>query len=574
MTGAIIPDEPIPDLLCESPAMRVDLDDLHQALVFGFTLGTSSESFDRVLAAASLPHSTWDPTAFERDIFLEDLARKSLRIRIAGKTVTPCLPYLLRVISEPPRDLSIVTMRQRIFAELQSSPKMRQDFERIYVRLAELRHELCSEGGNRQARTHRRMEMLRAIHDIIDDLAKSFEGATSALNRLPAFGLSTKQTEGFRRLETLLDHDGHLGTVNLQVRVGADGSLRQFDIVRVVENQENPHYVSPFARFWNRIGLLFRGFRVTAGEIMERLLDDVFGGLERPVALFIQLLGDMEFYLSGLGLSDLAKEKGLPVCLPELVPDAAVGMQVARMYNPLLLAGKFKPVPCDVSTKRRDAVVMVTGPNSGGKTRLLQSIGLVQLLGQTGCFVTAEKATLPMLGGMFVSLIEEAKSDQPEGQLGMELMRIRRLFEELGFSSLVLLDELCSGTNPSEGEEIARLVISLLPDLESPVFMTTHLLTLATRLSEEPPVPTLEFLQVELDGNDRATYQFVPGVAKTSLAHKTAARLGVTRDELVTLIAKKKLGEEPKLAKRKANRGAAPEKPAYESRLKRPTRFR
>jgi DNA mismatch repair protein MutS2 len=108
-------------------------------------------------------------------------------------------------------------------------------------------------------------------------------------------------------------------------------------------------------------------------------------------------------------------------------------MHITKLYNPLLLAGKTKPVPCDLSTKQRDAVVMVTGPNSGGKTRLLQSIGLVQLLGQTGCFVTAEKATLPMLGGMFVSLIEEAKSDQPEGQLGMELMRIRRLFEELGF---------------------------------------------------------------------------------------------------------------------------------------------
>jgi DNA mismatch repair protein MutS2 len=141
---------------------------------------------------------------------------------------------------------------------------------------------------------------------------------------------------------------------------------------------------------------------------------------------------------------------------------------------------------------------------------------------------------------MFVSLIEEARSDQPEGQLGMELLRIRRLFEELHFGSLILLDELCSGTNPSEGEEIARLVISLLPELRSPVFVTTHLLTLASRLAEDPPVPHLEFLQVELDEHERPTYGFNPGVARTSLAHKTAARLGVTRDELLELIAVKK----------------------------------
>lgn len=579
MTDVTSFDEPIPDLLCETPALRVDFADLHEALTFGFTLGTSVDAFDRPLANAILPPSTWDPSAFARDIFLEDLVRRALRIRVPMKNLQPCYHYLLRIISEPPRDLNVVLLRQRIFAELQTSPKLRQDFERIYVRLAELKGAFTSEGSARRSvATHRRMEILRSIQDIVVDLSTAFEGATSALRRLGAFGRATKESEAYKRLATLLEHDDHLGTVNVEVRVGADGSLRKFDIVRVRENEANDHYVSPFMRFWNRLGMLFRGFRVTAGEIFERLIDDVFSGMERPVAFFMQLVGDMEFYLAGLGLADMAKEKGLPVCLPTLVPNDPNGMDVQKLYNPLLLAGKGKPIACDLSTKRRDAVVVVTGPNSGGKTRLLQSIGLVQLLGQTGCFVTAEKATLPMLGGMFVSLIEEAKSDQPEGQLGMELMRIRRLFEELDFSSLVLLDELCSGTNPSEGEEIARLVISLLPDLESPVFMTTHLLTLATRLSDDPPVPTLEFLQVELDENDRPTYGFVPGVAKTSLAHKTAARLGVTRDELVTLIAKKKRGElvsaEDRMAQRKA-RNAASERPMPDrTRMKRPARFR
>jgi DNA mismatch repair protein MutS2 len=118
------------------------------------------------------------------------------------------------------------------------------------------------------------------------------------------------------------------------------------------------------------------------------------------------------------------------------------------------------------------------------------------------------------------------------------------MFEQLGMGSLVLLDELCSGTNPSEGEEIARLVISLLPELRAQVFVTTHLLQFAARLAEERPIPGLELLQVELDG-DRPTYGFVPGVAKTSLAQKTAARLGVTKDELLALIALKKRAPSP-----------------------------
>ena len=147
---------------------------------------------------------------------------------------------------------------------------------------------------------------------------------------------------------------------------------------------------------------------------------------------------------------------------------------------------------------------------------------------------------MPRASGLFVSLVEEARADQPEGQLGMELLRIRRMFEQLDVGSLVLLDELCSGTNPSEGEEIARLVISLLPELEAQVFVTTHLLQFAAHLAEEKPIPRLEFFQVEIDARERPTYAFVPGVAKTSLAGKTAARLGVTRDELLALIAARK----------------------------------
>jgi DNA mismatch repair protein MutS2 len=284
---------------------------------------------------------------------------------------------------------------------------------------------------------------------------------------------------------------------------------------------------------------------MTGGEVTERLFDDVFAGLEESTALLFQLLGDMEFYLAALGLSDLARDKGLTVCIPEIVaPDAASdggpGLELRRLYNPLLLAGKSVPVPCDLHTGHGDSVVIVTGPNSGGKTRLLQSVAFAQLLGQAGMFVTAERARIPLAAGLFVSLIEDARADQPEGQLGMELLRIRRLFEELGFGSLVLLDELCSGTNPSEGEEIARLVISLLPELRSQVLVTTHLLTLAAHLAEEPPIPHLEFLQVELDEHEQSTYGFLPGVARTSLAHRTAARLGVTRDELLALIAAKR----------------------------------
>ncbi len=181
-------------------------------------------------------------------------------------------------------------------------------------------------------------------------------------------------------------------------------------------------------------------------------------------------------------------------------------------------------------------MVVITGPNSGGKTRLLQAVALAQLLGQSGSFVPARRALLKARSGLFVSLSHEASSDQREGRLGTELLRIRHMFEQLSVGSLVILDELCSGTNPSEGEDIFELVISLLAELEPQAFITTHFLQFASRLESARPVARLEFLQVELDAQQMPTYGFIPGVATTSLAERTAERLGVTREALRELV--------------------------------------
>lgn len=529
---------PIPDLLSAEPAVRVDLAALRQALVFAFAMGGSREALDDAVSSASLPASGWDRVHYQRDLFLDELVARGLPVRIGGRAQPICAPYLLRAIAEPPRDPAELAFRRRVLGELAASKALRADFERVYGELTRLRTLLCLD--KQPARWLQRLDILRAVHGVFAGLAGAFAGATSGLARLREHGAAVCAGEAYRRLDALLDHEEHLGTVDLRVRIGADGELRTFQIVAVRENSDNPFHTSPLGRWIARIRLLFRGYRMNGGELLERLFDDVFSGLEESVALLFQLLVDMEFYLAGLGFRDRAEAHGLEVCFPELVEERAAGMTFQGLFNPLLLTDRSAPVPCDLRVRVGGSVVMVTGPNSGGKTRLLQALALAQMLGEAGLFVPAAAARMPRVAGLFVSLVEESRADQPEGQLGMELMRIRRMFEHLDMGSLVLLDELCSGTNPSEGEEIARLVISLLPELRAQVFVTTHLLQFAARMAEERPIEGLEFLQVELDGKERATYQFVAGVAKTSLAQKTAARLGVTRDELTALIAAKK----------------------------------
>ena len=532
---------PIPDLLSAEPALRIDATALGEVLVFAFATGGAIESFDQILGEASLPPSTWDRSHFARDLFLDQLVEHGLPVRIGARSYEVCAPYLLRALGAPPRSPEVLTFRRAVLGELAASPDSRREFEAIYAELVRLRAMLCT--GRIASAPLRRLDILRVVHTLFGLLATSFAGAKSGLSRLRAFGEAACASPAYQRLDALLDHEAHLGTVDLRVRVGADGELRTFQIVGVRENSDNPFHASPIGRFFARIRLFLRGYRMNGGEVTERLFDDVFTGLEERLVLGFQLLGDMEFYLAGLGFRDRAEDRGLAVCFPELRDPGAEGpsgIRVSGLFNPLLLGERSAPIPCDLSVQHAASVVIVTGPNSGGKTRLLQAIALCQLLGEAGLFVPAREARLPRVSGLFVSLLEEARADQPEGQLGMELMRIRRMFEHLGMGSLVLLDELCSGTNPSEGEEIARLVISLLPELRAQVFVTTHLLSFAARLAEDRPIPRLEFLQVELGERDLPTYGFVPGVARTSLAQRTASRLGVTRDELLGLIAEKK----------------------------------
>jgi DNA mismatch repair protein MutS2 len=243
----------------------------------------------------------------------------------------------------------------------------------------------------------------------------------------------------------------------------------------------------------------------------------------------------VEFYLGALGFADIARAAGLAVCLPALVT-ATEPLRLEGLFNPLLLSMGVRVVPCDLALERHDTTTLITGPNSGGKTRLLQSIGLSQILGQAGLFIPARSGAVALCPALVVSLIQETKADQAEGRLGVELVRIRALFERLPKGAMVILDELCSGTNPSEGEEIFELVVRMLTKLTPQVFITTHFLAFAGRLERERRIAELSFLQVELGANHEPTYQFVPGVAKTSLAGHAAARLGVTAEQLMALI--------------------------------------
>ena len=447
--------------------------------------------------------------------------------------LVPSQPFLTRVLSAPPDDSRDVTLRQEVLAELCQNEQLHEPLIRALETLRELRNLLDDRPMSGGETVRRKIEVLQTLRRFFE-LAATFQTATSALKRLGEFAATVIQSDAFSRLVDLLRHESKMTELNVRLVLDYEGKIRDYEVVEHTPVAGNPVVRSAWRRLWERILGFLRGHRYGEHEVILRIIDDIFEELEDVVVPSFGLIGHLEFYASALAFRARAQAAGLDVCLPEF----GDRVELKELFNPLLLLMEnVQPVPCSLTTAS-EGLVLMTGPNSGGKTRVMQSLALTQLFAQSGYFVPAKRASLVRAPKMFVSLIEGAPADHKEGRLGTELLRVRKLFEELEPGCLVILDELCSGTNPSEGIAIFEMVLSLLPRLKPRAYLTTHFLDAARRLEEEAEASKseLRFLQVELDDEETPTYQFVPGVAPTSLAHAVAARLGVTQDELEALV--------------------------------------
>ncbi len=531
---------PIPDILNLEPRISGNQDAVHELLELAFLGRDDAKGIERQLSVFQGTGTGWSLEQFAEDLFVDELIRSCFTIRIGGLRFPINQAFLYNVLSDPPTHLEAVRFRQDILRELEADEQLFANIEKLYQELSQLLSMFKQPDHSARLDINTfRLDLLKLSKWIIDWMVTGFETASSGLRRLHDVGLAIQASQAYRTLADLLDYESRLSTLRLSVQIGADGELKDLRIDDIRENKDNQFYRGRVKRLWDRLKLFgLYGYRLSAKDIVGRLLREVYLRISPSLAPLVQLIGQLELYLSALSFKRQVESEGLAMSLAEF--DNSRPTDLHAVFNPLLLGQDRPAVPCDVRCREHRGITIITGPNSGGKTRLLQTIGLTQLLGQSGLFVPAAKANLPIIRGMFVSLVESETASQAEGRLGRELLRIRHLFEEMGSPSLVILDELCSGTNPAEGTEIFSMVVKLLGRLETVAFISTHFLDFAGELEREPPVPVLEFLQVETDEQLDSTYQFRPGVAATSLATATAERLGVSFEQLSALIDRRK----------------------------------
>lgn len=534
----------IPDLLHRDPCLAIDGEALLDLLGLGFLGKDLGGALHKALADSEVGNNGWPTEFFANDLFISSFVASWSRLDVGGRIYPANQAFLSKVLTDVPTDLDTIRLRQGILTEIDEDPEMRDRFESLYQALFTLLSLFETpgyQGSLDTAAIH--LEILLHSKAIIDRMSEDFRSAKSALRRLHEAGVATQATPEYGTLAALLDYEQNMADLTLHVRIGGDGKIRAVKVGGVQENGSNPFHVKSWRRLTGRLRLLASGYDFTNKELMKRTVNEVFDQLAPSLIPLIQLLGHLEFYLCSLSFRSAAEARGLRVGLATFGESETV--ELDGLFNPLLMAQAEPPVPCSFSTKEPAAITLVTGPNSGGKTRLLQALGWVQLLGQSGVYCPAARASLPLANGLYVSLVENDSADQIEGRLGRELVRIRSLFEEIRSGSVVIMDELCSGTNPSEGVEVFALVLKLLRQVNPTAYVTTHFLDFARSLRDDPPIAALEFLRVELDDNQLSTYQFVDGVAPTSLATLTAARLGVTFERLSAILRERNEAEPP-----------------------------
>jgi len=524
-------DVPLPDLLSPGPEPSPDIETLLHLLELAFLGRASAGEIDNDLNAMTAGTTEWVAENFADDLFLSDFVKNCLVIRFENKKYLAHQGFLERVLATPPIDLATIAFRQAILRELEAEPEVRQSMDRLLAKILRFLTLLrASRDDARLEPTRFRFDVLRAFRSVLDTMAAEFEQSRSGLQRLSTVGSQIKDSNAYKRMTALLDHHDRMASIELAAVVGADGRLRSLEIIGLRENRKNLFFRRPMRRWWDRLRIFYHRYNLNGGELTERMVMGVFQEVAPAMARVVQLVCHLELYSATRSFAEEARSRGLDICLPEMSEPAI--LQVEGLFNPLLLNLSQRPVPADLVMAGPSPIMLVTGPNSGGKTRLLQAVGILQVLAQSGLYAPCARARVPLVKGVFASIIELDRADQAEGRLGTEMMRLRTLFETVPDRSLVLLDELCSGTNPSEAIEIVDMVLRLLRQIDPVAFVTTHFLDFADMMQRNPTIADLGFLQAEVDGDRGATFRFVSGVAKTSLAVGTARRLGVAFDEL------------------------------------------
>ncbi len=301
------------------------------------------------------------------------------------------------------------------------------------------------------------------------------------------------------------------------VPVRADARARVKGIVHDASGSGQTLFVEPLIAV--ELGNAWREAQLAEQAEVERILDElsaIVAGQAAELRETLEALARFDFWSAK---ARLAEE--MDAIAAEIAGHPEITLLGARHPG---LSGTV--VPIDVRLGGEYTAIVITGPNTGGKTVALRTIGLLSLMHQSGLHVPADSGSrLPVLANVFADIGDEQSIAQSLSTFSGHLRSIVRIVEAAGPNTLVLLDELGAGTDPTEGSALAQSLLDHFIRAGALVAATTHYAELKLYAHTTPQARNAS---VEFDVDTlRPTYKLSIGLPGQSQAFAIAERLGL-----------------------------------------------
>lgn len=228
-------------------------------------------------------------------------------------------------------------------------------------------------------------------------------------------------------------------------------------------------------------------------KVLEKTAIPIASRLGQYANIHSQLFTDLRqallFYLGAIRFIERFQKLGLPMCRPDIAPAEERRCEVKEAYNVHLVLKRVDGTPPavvmnDIDLSPDGRILILTGPNRGGKTTYLQGVGIVHILAQAGLRVPGRQAIVSPLDHIFTHFPLEEKPDTDAGRFGEEAIRLGKIFEQVTRYSLVLMNESLSSTSFSESLYLAEDILRMLRRVGARAIYSTHLHELANRADE------------------------------------------------------------------------------------------
>ncbi len=243
------------------------------------------------------------------------------------------------------------------------------------------------------------------------------------------------------------------------------GQIKGF--VHDISSSGSTVFIEPLSVFElnNQLNNLKTDEQIEILRILEEL-SKKFAGITAELKSNVTLIGEIDFVFAKASFS-----KSINGIKPELNKNKVINLISAR--HPLI--DKDKVVPIDISIGENYSSLIITGPNTGGKTVALKTTGLLLLMAYSGLLIPAnENSSIYVFDNIFADIGDEQSIAESLSTFSAHMLNIVEITKSASKNSLILLDELGSGTDPIEGSRLAISILEYFNDLGSTTISTTH----------------------------------------------------------------------------------------------------